>query len=131
MIFELTQAILNTSRVLQEPATTEMPTTEMPTEDPGSGALMEDEPRAEPSMVEEPQPLWEEEDEDSWFDGEPEQPYQRLRRQADDMTTMFEDETILLALEQENACNPVLRASANSILERYDNPYYEYKIEEP
>ena len=42
----------------------------------------------------------------------------RQRRQIVS-NTMFEDQTILLALQNENACNPVLRASANAILERY------------
>ncbi len=48
-------------------------------------------------------------------------PYYRhhpMKRQIE-LGTMFEDETILLAIQQENACNPVLRASANSILETY------------
>lgn len=30
---------------------------------------------------------------------------------------MFDDEAVLLALSYENACNPVLRASARSIIE--------------
>ena len=40
----------------------------------------------------------------------------RRRRQAEEMNT-FTNELILVALENENACNPILRTSARSILE--------------
>ena len=80
---------------------------------------MEDGPRAEPSISEQPQLLVEDEDLDP--DDSPDEydnvSHQRQRRQSDASTT-FEDQVILLALENENACNPVLRASANAILER-------------
>ena len=47
-------------------------------------------------------------------------PY-RHKRQDDQISlgNMFQDQAILVALQNENACNPVLRASANSIIERY------------
>ncbi len=43
---------------------------------------------------------------------------QRRRRRRQMETPGFQNQTILVALENENACNPVLRASANSIIER-------------
>ena len=42
----------------------------------------------------------------------------RRRRQAD--LPSFDDQAVLTALENENACNPVLRASARSIIEDTD-----------
>ena len=103
-MFELTQAIFDaTSLVIDEEFTTEMPT-DLPTEDPGSGAFITEEPpvRAEP------------------FIGKVEVQQQQfdVSAQEEDITTEFDDQTILIALENENACNPVLRASANAILER-------------
>ena len=44
------------------------------------------------------------------------QPLDRQKRQM--IADSFEDQIILVALQNENACNAVLRASANSILER-------------
>ena len=41
----------------------------------------------------------------------------RRRRQAN---LPFDDQAVLTALENENACNPVLRASARSIIEDTD-----------
>lgn len=42
----------------------------------------------------------------------------RGRRQtAPEMMLNFDDQIVLIALENENACNAVLRASANSIIE--------------
>ena len=49
----------------------------------------------------------------------------RRRRQADATPTAepiptFADQVVLVALQNENACNPVLRASANSIIEEME-----------
>ena len=67
IIFELSQAIVNASLELSDDddfVTTEMPT-DPPTEDPGSGWLLEDEPRAEPFISEEAYFFVEEEDRSS------------------------------------------------------------------
>ena len=120
IIFELTQAIVNVSRVEEEVVTTEMPTEPPTTPEPGSGEVMEDKPRAEPSVVEKKQPQREKEGDFNSYNAydDPDVPYLRQRRQAVDSDMMFEDQLIQLALEHENACNPVLRASANAVLER-------------
>lgn len=41
----------------------------------------------------------------------------RKKRQAAPQVLSFDDQVILVALQNENACNPVLKASANSIIE--------------
>ena len=44
-------------------------------------------------------------------------PFFRRKRAAEEGRPSFADDVILTAIENERACNPVLRASANSILE--------------
>ena len=45
--------------------------------------------------------------------------FERSKRQAQSFNT-FDDAAVVFALENENACNPVLRASSNSIVEQLE-----------
>ena len=45
-------------------------------------------------------------------------PSNRKKRQVGQES--FDDEVVMVALQNENACNPVLRASANALLQQAD-----------
>lgn len=44
----------------------------------------------------------------------------RRRKRQDNLSPIFEDRVVLVALQNKNACNPVLRASANTIIEEME-----------
>lgn len=52
----------------------------------------------------------------------------RKRRQAADRMRFLDDDDLIMALENENACNPVLRASAISVVEEAERQVYRHII---